>query len=703
VDYSRWMSLNTKIHNKKLANICLPMSHDTGTFDLGDTIVDPALAGEIEKIVYDIAKALGDILPYNMNPVAWLLQEAVAAVKGLATATKKNCAEQLDGGMRGFDFRMYNDAGTYYTYHGLKSTSTFASMVDDIRFFLEKTSDPSAGTGEIVYMNMSHYLGFDSGAFSDFGDYIIRALGPFAYRSYNGGANDPFNATYSQIIGQDGLYKSRVILVSEEALDATYFWPVNYCPPVETRDENVLVGKYTNSTDLPNVITTQVSQFQSAVSQGLPFANYMTMTPNGEDYTKVVVSSLYGALGALAADLLATGHPVEAAAVKAVAIAFHTYNIALPWTKLEQLEEQIDKQMPELVDDNFLPDSPETNAISMIFCDFWENSEVVDLAIALSNDFEMEWTGNSGIKYNGNQLKTTEGPTAAAYQGTISMIYKRSDNDEINMAVYSPDSGTWISDQKIKDMPGGSFDPKTDKSPSAAVYNDLLYMVWKSNDSDSIRYAWWNGTTWTNGGVITIDSPGQNPETNNSPYLAPYKDMLALVHKYKDADDIHFSTFNGTWSGGNRIEVVSGDDTTYPGTNKRPAIVEYDGLLYLIFKGGHTNNLLQCTYDGTSWSGNADIKNSDESFKPKSDEGPGLARFAGSIQMVYKGEGSNDVWYSFFDGNDWGGNDEMKDLTDIEPKSNRSPWLVRDGLTLYLLNKNDNDDLMQSMFAPVTF
>lgn len=43
MDYMRWMTLNTKIHTKKLANICLPMTHDSGTFDLSDEMApDPA-------------------------------------------------------------------------------------------------------------------------------------------------------------------------------------------------------------------------------------------------------------------------------------------------------------------------------------------------------------------------------------------------------------------------------------------------------------------------------------------------------------------------------------------------------------------------------------------------------------------------------------------------------------------------------------
>ncbi len=36
MDYSRWMELNTNIHTKPLRYICLPLSHDSGTYALTD-------------------------------------------------------------------------------------------------------------------------------------------------------------------------------------------------------------------------------------------------------------------------------------------------------------------------------------------------------------------------------------------------------------------------------------------------------------------------------------------------------------------------------------------------------------------------------------------------------------------------------------------------------------------------------------------
>jgi hypothetical protein len=45
----------------------------------------------------------------------------------------------------------------------------------------------------------------------------------------------------------------------------------------------------------------------------------------------------------------------------------------------------------------------------------------------------------------------------------------------------------------------------------------------------------------------------------------------------------------------------------------------------------------------------------------------------------------------------------MKDATPIAPETNRSPWIVRVGEDLFLLNKGDDDKIFQSFLKPVKF
>jgi hypothetical protein len=711
MDYSRWMSLDKTIHNKRLANICLPMTRNTGTFDLSDLLApDPGFLPELETRLAEIAKILNDsgILPYRKDPLEWMLEESIGAIKGLTVSTNENIATQLRMGIRGFDFRILNKDGVYYTYNGLQSKGTFASMLDELRAFLVQTTKSGEAVGEIVYVNLSHYLKFaSSNDYKNFGAFVKQKLGDFAYR--NLGANDPFKAPYKEIISQGGQYKSRVILATDTPLgDEDTFWPAAWCVPDDNRNQTVIVGKYTDATEVDKVVKGQVSHFKTAIGAALPtpFANYMTLTPSTGDSVNIILSSLHHSFAVLAKDLAEEGFEDLAAIVDGIALSLEVDVLAteaLGWRTLEQLSHRIDKDLPELVDDNFVPLTGKTNQISMIFTDFWETTQVVDLSIGLSNDLEMKWLGNNPIKVGASQPSSTEGPTAAMYRGLLHMFYKGRSTNDIWSAVYDPLKKMWLSGAQIINLPGGrAVNPQTNKSPCAAVYKDILYVVYKSASDNTICMMSWDGSTWNGGAPIKI-SGGTNPQTNNSPYLALYKDELFLVHKWKDSDDIHCSRFNGTWSGGSRIEVTDNKDQKYPGTNRRPALVEFGGLLYLFFKGSHSNNLLQCTYDGTQWKGNLDIKVKSDKFKPKSSEGPGVARFAGNIDMLYKGETYERIWLSVFNGVAWGENIDLEKVTSIKPKSDRSPWVVRVGVDLFLLNKGDNDNIYQSTLTPVRF
>ena len=117
MDYSRWMSLNKKIHDKKLANIRLPMTRHSGTFDLSDELApDAGFLPELQQRLSDLATQLNDagVRPYGKDPMVWMTELTLSAFQGLTTATHENVATQLRMGIRGFDFRIYNNSGADY-------------------------------------------------------------------------------------------------------------------------------------------------------------------------------------------------------------------------------------------------------------------------------------------------------------------------------------------------------------------------------------------------------------------------------------------------------------------------------------------------------------------------------------------------------------------------------------------------------------
>ncbi|MNN41356.1 hypothetical protein D3C81_1554720 [compost metagenome] len=154
------MYVTTGIHNRKLRNICLPASHDSGTCNLSDTLT-PDPNPELKKaldIVQKIAKDMDKIpgIGKIINPFAWVQDAIVPAIKGVSTATTRSIGQQLSDGIRSLDLRVYYNAGDkqFYTYHGLMGTR-ITDILNDILTFLQSTS------GEIVFVTMGHFKCFE--------------------------------------------------------------------------------------------------------------------------------------------------------------------------------------------------------------------------------------------------------------------------------------------------------------------------------------------------------------------------------------------------------------------------------------------------------------------------------------------------------------------------------------------------------------
>ncbi len=699
MDYRNWMKLNANIHSRQLKQICLPMTHDTGTYGLTDVLCpyDYPIFSQIETAIAELVAELTKIgVPESLDPAATLLDEAIGAVKGLATATQQDVAAQLDAGIRGFDLRVSYDPtdSTFKTFHGLWGAD-IPSILDQIAAFLGSTQ------GEIVYLNMSHFSGIDAGLQAEFNTLVLDKLGHWGYfpRWSNGVIiNDVFSQTYDQIIGSSNT--SKVILVNTAAPSGDPdFWPDAYCPPDDTKSTFAIDGVYTNTESVSAMLSAQTSQYQEAVDAGMPFALYMTLTPSETTYAEVVGFSLSGAVIQIGEGLL-LADPVVGAAVIAFGASLKFADVLLPFTTLLELSQDIDRQLDALVIDNLLPISPTTNQISMIFLDFFETTAVVDLAIELSNDFVVEWTSSQTIEAaSGDTIDplSNEGPAGAVFEQILHVVYKGHDTDDIWECRYQAASG-WYGNEKIG---GDSWSLETDKSPALAEFDGKLYMVYKSGGNNELCQAVYSAGSWASGQKIK-DISDIDPKTNNSPYLAVYEGVLYLAYK-GESDDIRISTLSpgGEWSGDQKIGDISGS-TISPGTNKRPGLCVHNGTLYMMYKEGNGGDIRQATFKDGIWSGDQKIDDlNDDAISPKSTEGPALARYAGILFMVYKGE-SDDIWESqLLD--EWGGNEKLKDLSDdaIDPKTNRAPYLVRVGNELWLLHKdNGSDSLMVTTLAP---
>jgi hypothetical protein len=156
-------------------------------------------------------------------------------------------------------------------------------------------------------------------------------------------------------------------------------------------------------------------------------------------------------------------------------------------------------------------------------------------------------------------------------------------------------------------------------------------------------------TVWV--GNNQINTSNGAPESNYGPSLAYYNGLLYMVYKGAHSNTLYMCWYDGTsWQGNQPIAGMSGQ------SNYTPAMAVYNGLLYLIYKGAHSNTLYAAWYNGKSWAGNIPISQMGGGLSPASNLAPALAVYNNTLYMSYKGAYSSTLYIAWFDGTNWHGN-----------------------------------------------
>jgi hypothetical protein len=157
-NYSTWMSV-PEIQDKLLSELKLPGTHDSGTYQL-----NPVLS----QITYDDIRWLWTLDPgtapaNGVSPFGdlshkvyvgpALMQFVLDVVASVSQAQPKAVFQQLAGGIRYLDLRVYYDTrdGLYYLQHGLQGPK-LTDVLDDVASFFNSNS----GSGELVFLEISH-------------------------------------------------------------------------------------------------------------------------------------------------------------------------------------------------------------------------------------------------------------------------------------------------------------------------------------------------------------------------------------------------------------------------------------------------------------------------------------------------------------------------------------------------------------------
>jgi hypothetical protein len=251
------------------------------------------------------------------------------------------------------------------------------------------------------------------------------------------------------------------------------------------------------------------------------------------------------------------------------------------------------------------------------------------------------WLNNLQIQNPDGTLlapKSDHSPALALGGDYLMMVFKAANSNDLCFAQMSVDNKDqqqkWHLGQTVSSYTNGLIAPKSNVRPSAVVYRNKLFAIYKGESSDDFYFFNYDLETLQWSGNVKISSqPGQpgpiEPKSNYSPSLAVFNDRLYMIYKSPNANDLNYAYFDGTnWGGNSLISSQPGQPGPIkPESNSNPGIAVFDGLLYLIYRGPNSNDLNMATFDGTTWRHNTQIFNQGGGIHPQSDINPAAVSY----------------------------------------------------------------------------
>ncbi len=231
------------------------------------------------------------------------------------------------------------------------------------------------------------------------------------------------------------------------------------------------------------------------------------------------------------------------------------------------------------------------------------------LIIAIEFDGS-KWKTNGAVAGLFGAPDTQTSPAAALCNKEIWVVYQGQGANDLCVAINDPVGGWQQEGQTVYQLSGGLIAPQSDVSPSAIFYQDKLYVIYKNVNSTDLYFFTYDFTTEQFGGAVSIKSQAGpiEPESNYAPSLAVFNGLLYMIYKSPDNDNLNYAYYDGNqdiWAGNSLISGQPGHIRPESATN--PGVAVYNGLLYLIYKGPNQNDLNTSVFDGTTWSENTQI------------------------------------------------------------------------------------------------
>ncbi len=751
--HKTWMQHSDAIRNAPLQYICLPATHDTGTYRFIKRLVKDGAIGAFAPVFNLLQERFIEPLSAlhleGWGPEAtldWVIDHVYDAVKGLARATDKTVREQLEGGVRSMDFRLYYDGGNdkFYTWHGFVGVE-FDEILDELAAFLRETSSGSGG--EIVYITISHcktnhgdfpYAQLAHAVDKSLGNYLYAPSWEPTYASQPTGPrtaldNPAFDMTYAQIVGAGTAGAgSRVIVVYPDVYDtkdlakdyADRYWPESYCPANENRDWDPvaggIVGRYANKSDVGAVVADQHRRLHAAVEDDRPFALFLTLTPDLADYVRVVVAHLLEPAIALVPIIGVLSQEGREIVEDLVGLIEEHLRIELPWTTLKQLSSHIDRDTRSIVDRMVNEVGRAPNRLSMIFVDFYETTDLVQLAQSLCGIRAWQWAGGNPLVFTDlpqNAVTTADGSgTMAEVGGALITVYPNDRSLYFAQAYRFQHESVWTYRGPVQSSAGVYA---TTRHPAALAGHDGIGYLSFLGEDGNLYLATYQDGQWRTITAIRVPSGGSTRTLRSGagPALAVYgpQDAPALYLAYRGTgsdESLYLATCDIatlTWSGGGKIAGMPGKiDPTSKGT---PTLASCRGELYLFFIAGEEQRIYVANYDGSRWLKDTTIHQlSGKTIDPRSTKAPSAAAANGVLTLCYRGASDDNekLYATSYDGRKWTGDKPISTLSQavfVDPTSPYRPSMAQfqgglclvyqDGATLNGAGFFDNPCLWQ--------
>lgn len=287
------------------------------------------------------------------------------------------------------------------------------------------------------------------------------------------------------------------------------------------------------------------------------------------------------------------------------------------------------------------------------------------------------WTGNQKIRIeatSGHPVhapRSDAAPTAAATSVGIMLLYKGDGSNDLFWSKLV--ANLWTGDQKIV-SPGVFRPPTSDHSPAATMFRNFMFMIFKSADSNDLNAAAMNtfGHWDFSNSIAALSRGAISPKSDIRPSAAAFNDKLFVIYKGVSTSNLYLTTFDGVhWSGDTRISSLPGGIA--PESTDSPGLAVYQNRLYMIYKGPNNNDLNYAFFDGTAWQGNSEIWKQAGGIRPQSNQNPTVIVSGNLLYMFYKSPNNNDLNYAYFDGSKWYGNSAITIQNATKPQSSASP------------------------------